>query len=194
LDCQAPSSLGLKSYLSHRTQSVRIGKHSSPAVSLCCGVPQGPVLGPLLFAVYTSPIAQICLSPSINQRQYADDTQLFIALSPSDITGLISNLETCLSSLHSWFCHNGLPLNPDKSDAVLFGTHERAHCYTDVTSVNVAGSIIPLADNVKILGVTLDNRLPMNDHIAAVSKSAWYHIRALRHFRLALTDDVAKIR
>jgi hypothetical protein len=182
----------LESYLSYRTQSVRLGNHSSSSVSLFSGVPQGSVLGPLLFAIYTSPIAHICSTYSVNQRQYADDTQLFIALSPSNFTGLISNLENCLSTLHSWFCLNGLALNPDKSDAILFGTRQRAHCYTDVTTVNVAGAVISLADRVKILGVTLDSRLTMDDHVAAVCKAAMYHIRALRQIRPAITDDVAK--
>jgi hypothetical protein len=74
----------------------------------------------------------------------------------------------------------------------LFGTHQRAHCYTDVTTVNVAGAVIPLAARVKILGVTLDSRLTIDDHVAAVCKAALYHIRALRHIRPAITDDVAK--
>jgi hypothetical protein len=94
---------------------------------------------------------------STNDVQYADDTQLFIALYPTNFTTLISNLENCLSLLHSWFCLNGLALIHEKSDAILFGTHHRAHCYTDVTTVNVAGAIIPLADRVKLLGVTLSS-------------------------------------
>jgi Reverse transcriptase (RNA-dependent DNA polymerase) len=102
-----------QSYLSCRTQSIRLGKYSSPPVSLSSGVPQGSVLGQLLFSIYTSPIAHICSTYSFNQRQYADDTQLFIALSSTKFTSLISNLENCLSSLHSWFCLNGLALNPE---------------------------------------------------------------------------------
>jgi hypothetical protein len=107
---------------------------------------------------------------------------------------LISNLENCLSSLHSWFCLNGVALNPEKSDAIPFGTHQRAHSYTDVTTVNVAGTIIPLADRVKIFGVTLDTAdcMKIDDHVAAVCKAALYHIRALRHIRQAFTDEVAK--
>jgi hypothetical protein len=64
-----------------------------------------------------------------------------------------------------------------------------------LTTVNVAGAVIPLlplADRVKILGVTLDSRLTMDDHLAAVCKAALYHIRALQHIRLVITDDVAE--
>jgi hypothetical protein len=124
-------------------------------------------------------MAHMCSTYSVNRKQYAFDTQLFIALSPTNFTSLISNLENCLSSLHSWFCPNGLALNPVKSDVILFGTHQRAHCYTDVSTVNVAGAVIPLADRVKILCITLDSRLTMDDHVAAVCKAALYHIHTL---------------
>ena len=74
----------LQSYLTNRTSSVRTGRHCSSSVTCTTGVPQGSVLGPLLFTAYGSPIAGIAHLYSIDQQQYADDTQLFISLSPSD--------------------------------------------------------------------------------------------------------------
>ena len=69
-----------QSYLTNRTSSVRIGRHCSSSVTCITGVPQGSVLGPLLFTVYVCPIASITHLYSIDQQQYADDTQLFIAI------------------------------------------------------------------------------------------------------------------
>jgi len=82
----------LQSYLSNRTQSVRIGHHSSAPTVCTSGVPQGSVLGPLLFATYTSPIANVAHSFQVCLQQYADDTQLFIALNPTDPSSDIANL------------------------------------------------------------------------------------------------------
>lgn len=86
-----------------------------------------------------------------------------------------------------------MALNPDKSEAILLGTTRRASAYSHLISVDVAGCPIPLASQVKILGVTLDKHLTFDRHIDAVCKSAYYHMRSLRHFRSALTDDMAKV-
>ena len=112
----------LKSYLSDRTQSVRIGLHSSTPTTCTSRVPQGSLLGPLLFSTYTSPIAMITRYFHVCHQQYADDTQLFIALNPADPSSDIRKLTSCLDALQSWFCLNGMALNPDKSDAILLGT------------------------------------------------------------------------
>ena len=183
----------IESYLTNRCYSVVIGNTSSAPTHLISGVPQGSVLGPLLFSIYTSPFASLASSFSVQQQQYADDSQLYISLSPSSFSTQIHRLEDCLSSLHAWCCHNSLSLNPDKSDSVLFGTRQRSHSFSDVTAINVAGSVVPLADHVKLLGVTLDNRLSMDRHVNDVSRSCFYHLRALRHIRPAITASDANM-
>ena len=183
----------LRSYLTDRSQSVRIDRHCSPSVHCTTGVPQGSVLGPLLFTVFTSPIAGIALSHCVNQQQYADDTQLFISLSPSNFSSELSNLTDCIDSLYAWFCRNGLALNPDKSEAILLGSRQRAHSYSSLTTVNIAGCQTHLSNHIKVLGVTLDKNLSWDIHINSVCKSAHYHIHALRHIRSFISDDMAKL-
>ena len=73
----------VQSYLTGRSQVVRIGSHSSNLSSCLAGVPQGSVLGPLLFSIYTCPITHVAQAHGIQQQQYADDTQLYAALSPN---------------------------------------------------------------------------------------------------------------
>ena len=152
---------------------------------------QGSVLGPLLFTAYVSAIAVIAHLHNIHQQQYADDTQLCISLSPSDFMPDLDNLIHCINSLHVWFCANGITLNPDKSEAILLDTRQQAHSYSSLATVNVAGSQIPLAGHTKILGVTLDKNLSMNNYVNAVCKSV--HIRALRHIRSSILEDMAKM-
>ena len=156
-------------------------------------MPQGSVLGPLLFVTYISSPANIATQHGINHHQYADDTQVYVALSRTDINAGVSNLHNCLSELHQWFSQNGLVINPDKSEAVLFSTAQQARLAPlAVDKVDVAGCSVPLSDNVKILGVTLDRHLTFNKHVQNVCKSAHYHTRALRHIRSSLTLDMAR--
>ena len=115
----------LTSYLTNLTQTVRIGSVTSEPSICLSGVPQGSVLGPILFSLYISPIGQIVSDFGISHQQYADDAQLYISLKSATAGTSISHLETCQSTLHSWLCFNGLSLNQDKSETILFGTHQR---------------------------------------------------------------------
>ena len=179
----------ISSYLSGRSQHIAVGQACSAPTSLSTGVPQGSVLGPLFFTLYVSPIAHIVNSWGIQHQQYADDTQLFISIQNK---ASLSTIESCLSDLHSWFCCNGLALNPDKSDAIQFSTVQRARFTVPVDSVTVAGTTVSTSDTITTLGVQLDNRLSFNRHVNSLCKSCNFHIRALRHIRLTLTDDMAK--
>ena len=82
-----------------------------------------------------------------------------------------------------------MALNPDKSDAILIGTAQRSHSYSNLTSVNVAGTTVPLANNISILGAKLDSNLTLDNHTKSVSRSN--HIRALRQIRGALDNSMA---
>jgi len=75
---------------------------------------------------------------------------------------------------------------------MLLSTRQRSRTFASVCSVDVAGCSVLLSDNIKILGVTLDCHLSLDKHISSICKSAYYHIRSLRHIRSAITDDMAK--
>ena len=181
----------LSSYLTNRSQTVRIGQSTSPSTLLESGVPQGSVLGPILFSLFIAPIGQLVSDHGIQHQQYADDTQLYISLAPTQHHVGITQLETCLSSLNHWFCLNGLCLNPTKSEAILFGTHQRLSRFPSVPSINLAGSAIILSDKITTLGVTMDSTLTFKHHVSSICKSANYHLRALKYIRPVLTNDMA---
>ena len=89
-----------KSYLSGRTHSVKVGSTLSHPAALHYGVPQGSVLGPILFSLYTNPIGSIIHSHrSINYHFYAEDTQLYITLSPENFSHSIQKLKNCLNDI-----------------------------------------------------------------------------------------------
>ena len=138
------------SYLTDRSQFVSMGNSTSPT-SCGIGVPQGSVLGPLFFALYISPLAKILSNHGISHQQFADDTQLFIAISPTTAASKISQVELCLTDLHAWFCCNGLALNADKSDCIILGTVQRAQTFAPITSINVARSVVLILSTISPL-------------------------------------------
>ena len=93
----------ITSYLSNRFQSVVIHNTSSVNTPVEYGVPQGSVLGPLLFSMYVTPLADIAARYGPRYHCYADDTQLYVSFNPKTSTDvIIRNLEACISSVKCW--------------------------------------------------------------------------------------------
>ena len=181
----------LRSFVTERTQQIAVGSEKSAVFECSSGVPQGSVLGPLLFGMYVSPIGDVISQHNVEYHQYADDMQLYVSLSPADF-GDLSTIESCASDVSRWFVENALLLNPTKTEAVIFGTSQRLSQVNRPQGVRVAGADVQFADYVKLLGVTLDSTLSFDKHVIEVTRSCHYHIRALRHIRPLLTLDTAK--
>ena len=162
------------------------------SLTSCClpsfGVPQGSVLGPILFTLYVAPVANVITSYGVCHLQYADNTQLYIALKNEDS---ISNLQNCANDVYNWFAQNGLSLNPEKSEAILLGTGARLRHEQPISSISIAGSDVGIRDSVKSLGVTIDSGLTFNEHVNYICKTSAYHIRSLRHIRNFIDNDAA---
>ena len=183
----------LCSYLTHRSQYVMWDGKKSACLPITAGVPQGSVLGPLLFSAYTSPISRLISAHGLHHHSYADDTTLWLSVDSNLTT--IARLESCSSAIATWYLFNGLQLNPDKSDALLVGTRDgRASVMPSLTSgPSIAGCNIPLSVSTKILGVTFDSALNFDPHISNICKSANYHLKALTHIRNFLSVSSANL-
>ena len=168
-----------KSYLSGRTHSVKVGSTLSNPVALQYGVPQGSVLGPILFSLYTNPISSIIQShSSINYHFYADDTQLYISLSPANFFTL-QKLKNCLNDIQNFMFTNKLKLNPDKTEFILIGSKNNRKQLLPYLSINILGNQVPPAQSVKNLGVVFDSNFTFSDHVSQVIKSTRAHARDL---------------
>src|SRR6218665_2993122 len=102
--------LWLKSYLYSRSFSVKASNHTSQPLPLSCGVPQGSVLGPLLFILYTTPLSHLIDPSSVDHHLYADDTQLFISFSPASFSTSIAHLLSVVNQISQWMSSNLLCL------------------------------------------------------------------------------------
>ena len=179
----------ISSYLTNRTQSVVIDKQTSPPTTCGIGVPQGSVLGPLLFTLYTCPLANK-LQSSIPYHMYADDTQLYISFSASDHAASFSHLSDTLDTVHKWLSRNCLSLNPSKTEFLLIGTPQQRQKLT-VTSFSFSGQALSCSDSVRNLGVILDSDLSYEQHISTVCKISHHYIRQIRRMRPVLDRNTA---
>ena len=183
----------LASYLSNRSSYVAVGDQWSSSVSTPTGVPQGSVLGPVLFSIFTAPVGRLVTSLGISYHQYADDTQLCTIRDRglTSSTNCMSYISFCADSVTRWFLENGLLLNPSKTEALAAGTRSQVQAVSQSAELCVAETDIVLTNKLRILGVTLDSHLSFDHHISKIVQSCNYHIRSLKYIRPLIDRSVA---
>lgn len=180
------------SYLTNRRQSVKIKDALSSERNLLYGVPQGSVLGPVLFTMYTAPLSKIISAfSSLSHHLYADDTQIYLDLTPNTITSSIEQLQECLSAVQLWMGKNKLKLNPDKTEFIVLGTEKQQTKLAKYFPIDIMGNMVSPCTKVKNLGVIFDSTLSMSKHVSSVRSSCFYHIRDFSRIRRILSKSVA---
>ena len=143
----------LDSYLSHRTQTVKIGDSFSTKQKLLFGVPQGSVLGPVLFSLYSSPVAKIARKYGLCFQLYADDTQLYLSFTPCEWGDALERVEECVKEIKAWMVANKLQLNGDETQIVLVSAPRANSGVSDLVHVQINGHPIPSSTSVKNLNI-----------------------------------------
>ena len=162
----------LNSYLSNRKQCVKVGQSLSNMLDIFKGVPQGSILGPVLFNIFLNDI--FLFVNKCDLYNYADDNTL--SKSDKSLDTVISALEYDSKSLISWFSFNKMQANPEKFQAIAIGPKTHSQNIT----FNLNNNTIKCDDEVKLLGITIDFKLNFNNHISNICKKAARQLNVLK--------------
>ncbi len=176
----------LRSYLKDRTQKVVIGDSASDPAELTQGVPQGSVLGPLLFSLYVQPIGDIVRNHELGYHHYADDLQLALTyyLNHTSLQASLRRIELCIAEIKNWMALNYLSMNDGKTEFLPIAPKSAAPLLDGVT-VRVGDALVPAATSVRNLGAHLDRHLDMTTHVSMVISSCYlqlWHIRQINKY------------
>ena len=171
----------MHSYLNYRFQRIRVNSKYSLWSEIICGVPQGSILGPLLFNIYLSDLF-IFVSPNI--VNYADDNSPYAT---SKVTkSVINHLENETKSLLQWLQNNAFKANPDKSHLLLNSMD------TSLSAV-IDDHVINNKNLVNLLGISIDNELKFNEHVFKLCKKASQKLHALSRVSPYMSENRKRI-
>ena len=175
-----------KSYLSLRYQVVKIQASISDQLPVTSGAPQGSILGPLLFSIYTNDLSLV--PKHCSTQSYVDDTKLLLNFRLKDQQNIVSKMNEDLQRICQWTFTNKLLLNPDKTKFVIFGSRPLV---TKVEGLHLSllGKELTPAKSAKDLGVILDSNLTYDDHVTKTVSTCMSRLDQINRVKHVLDKD-----
>lgn len=179
-----------RSYLSHRKQRIITNDTHSNWIPVPCGVPQGSILGPLLFSLYINDLPKNILASKYHL--YADDVQCYISSDPSSIVSSLQYLKSDIRNICSWARENGLEVNPLKSKFIMIGSRKILSSLNtvNITGLDVNGVIVPLSESVNDLGLYINKHLTWTEHVNNLCRKTYGALHSLRRLKNFLPESI----
>ena len=175
------------SYLKNREVQVVISGEKSEIKKLARGVPQGSVLGSLLFCIYTIELSNILNKHNVKFKLYADDTQFYFPI--DNVDDAKKKIDEIMKDIKEWMMVKKLKLNEDKTECMLFGSTRTLKKFEQLKNITIGSSTINITTVVKNLGVLINNNLSMKNQILQTVKTCNYHIRNIAFIKKYLSEN-----
>ena len=178
-----------QSYLSDRRMAVKIKEHVSELQVVKYGVPQGSVLGPMLFNVYCLPLTTLIRKYGVSYHVYADDTQVYVECDKNDPSSAYATFYACINDIKEWLSSNFLLLNDKKTELIEYNSNS----LNQNNHLVIGNTVIDTQPCVTNLGCVLDVGLVMSGHAARMCNSAYHHLRCIRKIRNCIPMEACKL-
>ena len=171
-------------------KSVSIHCYTSEPAPISFGVPQGSVLGPVLFVLYRASLSTVIEKHSVF-HSHADDSQLQKSAPPHQIPGLFLSMQKCIDDIRSWMTLNKLKLNDDKTEAMIVSSGRKSRSLLFFPSQTLYLYVVHLF-SCRTLSRTLVLHLTMKTHVSNLVRSANFELRRISSIRHLLSTDATK--
>ena len=168
-----------QSYLSGRSTSVLLQGERSEMLDIDIGVPQGSILGPILFVLYTKDLQDIAKLYGLEIHLFADDTQLFIRFDRRSLAGVTQQIQDCLSHIKWWMSVNYLKLNPDKTEVLILNNRADKTPNLHTFQLDPSNEPFGVSSVVRNLGIWFDSQMSMSEHISRTIRGCWAQLSNL---------------
>ena len=181
-----------QSFLTGRTQKVLINGELSKILVTLYGVPQGSVLGPVLFNIYVSSLPSVIQTLGFKSSMYADDSNARIKFSLKfQYYNTTVKIPDLIKQVTMWMQGYFLKLNPTKTEIILF-TPPSEKSSDVIQGVNINGNCVRFSKNVELLGVNFDSYLTLDTHVNQIVSQSFYHLKNISKIRRYLSDSDAQ--
>lgn len=183
-----------ETYLTNREQTVVTyaadgTKMSSPSKTVDRGVPQGSILSPILFTIFTADLPN-CIK-TCKYHLYADDTQLYYSFDPRDTQEAIKNINADLQRIYNWSENNSLCLNPAKSQVLILGTkHQIKRVFDSDEDILINNVALEKVKSARNLGLILDGEQKYESHVNGKVRNAFFKLKTLYKNRPNLKEEL----